>query len=85
MTDLQKLLVLDLIAGRYIVKVGDRYKLYEGNMSPARWLGGKLTPRIDNITKLDGHRLILSKRKVLALRRNDWIKKTYKTLRNGNA
>lgn len=85
MDENQKALVHCLREGMYLRQFGERYKLYEGNQNPVSWVSydASLRRRILPLIVWRDGKGTISKRSILGLHGNDWIKKHYKRIRNG--
>lgn len=85
MTPIQKDLLTGLFNGMYLRKIGHRYKLYQGNQNPVMWINdATFNAEISNLIVWKKDKGILSKKTVLQLHGNSWIKKQYKALRDAN-
>ena len=83
MTPIQKDLLTGLFNGMYLRKIGNRHKLYYGNQNPVMWVNdATFNSEIDNVIVWKKDKGILSKKAVLSLHGNSWIKKEYKKLRD---
>ena len=87
MTPLQKDVCSALARGMYLVSIGTRWKLYQGNQIPVMWVYNKsITEQLKSVCKDadDRGRVFISPSKVLKLRKNNYIKIQYKKYRNGS-
>lgn len=86
MTPLQKDVCAAMARGMYLIAIGNRYKLYDGNQRPIIWVYRKtFTAQLQSVCKPadERGRIYISPAEVLKLRRNNYIKKEYKKHRNG--